>query len=160
MMRNFSYMFVLIIINLFGFCHFSAQAIEYTSDELHQLGFEIASELRCPIAINQNLLDSQSPIANELKGHIFQMLEQGQSKQTIIDFMVVRYGEKIRYQPSLNAGTAALWFLPFILLIAASIATLFMVKHSNQGQRPTKDSAASQPSSDISKSSSSNSDLS
>ncbi|WP_028767685.1 cytochrome c-type biogenesis protein [Shewanella fidelis] len=103
------------------FLQASAQAasdkIHYTPEQIRDLGFEIAHELRCPMSVNQNLFDSGAPIASELKGQIFLMLEQGESKAHIIDFLVQRYGEKIRYQPSFSGATAILWFGPVFLLI-------------------------------------------
>ena len=37
------------------------------------------------------------------------MLDEGQSNQQIIDFMVDRYGEFVRYKPELNSHTWLLW---------------------------------------------------
>ncbi|MGL5026493.1 MAG: cytochrome c-type biogenesis protein [Shewanella oncorhynchi] len=82
-----------------------------------QQAIDISKVLRCPMATNQNLFESQAPIAHELKAQIFSMLEQGQSQDEIIDFMVQRYGEKIRYQPEFKASTFALWLGPLLLLI-------------------------------------------
>ena len=106
----------------------------YTQDQIRDLGFEISHELRCPMSINQNLLDSQAPIANELKAQIFLMLDQGESKQAIIEFLVQRYGEKIKYQPSFSAATAILWFGPLFLLLAiiATAAVLIREQHKHQ----------------------------
>ena len=100
----------------------------YSKVEIRELGFEIAKELRCPTSPNQNLFDSQSRIASELKGQIFLMLEQGNSKQTIIDFMVQRYGEKMRYLPSLNSGTAFLWLAPLLLVLLAIGGVYFFIR--------------------------------
>ena len=110
---------------------FAAQSasdkIHYTPDQIRDLGFEIAHELRCPMSVNQNLFDSGAPIASELKGQIFLMLEQGESKAEIIDFLVQRYGEKIRYQPSFSPATALLWFGPILLLLGIiGFATLLI----------------------------------
>lgn len=106
----------------------------YSADEKRQLGFEIAQELRCPSSDNRNLFDSETQIANELKGHIFQKLDQGQSKQEIIDFMVARFGERIRYQPSLNSGTLALWIIPLGLIILAAVGGIAWITRQPKTQ--------------------------
>ncbi|WP_242620188.1 cytochrome c-type biogenesis protein [Shewanella maritima] len=93
----------------------------YTQEQIKTLGFEIAKELRCPASINQNLLDSQAPIANELKAEIFLQLEQGKSKQAIIEFMVARFGEQIHYMPTLNASTSALFIIPIFMVLLAIV---------------------------------------
>ncbi len=40
------------------------------------------------------------------------MLGEGKDNQQIIDFMVDRYGDFVRYKPALNAKTALLWSRP------------------------------------------------
>ncbi|MGS0682183.1 cytochrome c-type biogenesis protein [Shewanella sp. 125m-7] len=112
----------------------ASDKIHYTQDQIRDLGFEIAHELRCPMSVNQNLFDSGAPIASELKGQIFLMLEQGESKQTIIDFLVQRYGEKIRYQPSLSAATAVLWFGPLILLFGIIAFAAIWIREQRKPQ--------------------------
>lgn len=84
---------------------------------LIRLSNDIAKTLRCPAAINQSLYESEAPIAAELKAQIYQMLQQGQSQEQIIDFMVQRYGERIRYQPALTPATALLWIAPVLLVL-------------------------------------------
>ncbi|WP_315972981.1 cytochrome c-type biogenesis protein [Shewanella sp. NFH-SH190041] len=91
----------------------------YTPAQKKDLGFEIARELRCPMSVNQSLFDSNAQIANELKGHIFRLLDEGKTKDDIIDYLTARYGEKIRYSPGLSGGTALLWFGPGLLLLLA-----------------------------------------
>ncbi|ACJ31295.1 Cytochrome c biogenesis protein [Shewanella piezotolerans WP3] len=113
----------------------------YSEQQKQIIGFEIARELRCPMAVNQNLFDSQSQIASELKGQIFLMLEEGQSKAAIIDFMVARYGDKIRYMPPLNSNTAVLWLLPLGLVIMVLIGGFFFIKPTLIVSKNTQDTS-------------------
>lgn len=119
----------------------SSTPTHYSSKQKHRLAVEIARELRCPMAVNQSLFDSQSKIASELKGQIFLMLDEGKSKTEIIDFMVVRYGEKIRYMPPLNNHTLLLWLLPILLVMLAIVGVYFFIRSSlaqqkNNQERP------------------------
>ncbi|MGL6010509.1 MAG: cytochrome c-type biogenesis protein [Shewanella oncorhynchi] len=98
-------------------CLSVAQAQPISSLSYQQQAIDISKVLRCPMATNQSLFESQAPIAHELKAQIFSMLEQGQNQDEIIDFMVQRYGQKIRYQPEFKASTFALWFGPLLLLV-------------------------------------------
>ena len=70
---------------------------------------------------NLTLYDSESAIANELKGVIYEKLRAGETREQIFDFMVARYGEQIRYEPDMNAGTAALWAAPWVALGACGL---------------------------------------
>ncbi|WP_299790093.1 cytochrome c-type biogenesis protein [uncultured Shewanella sp.] len=107
----------------------------YTQDQIRDLGFEISHELRCPMSVNQNLFDSQAPIAHELKAQIFLMLEQGESKQAIIEFLVQRYGEKIKYQPSFSTATAILWLGPIFLLLTIIATATMLIREQHKHQR-------------------------
>jgi cytochrome c-type biogenesis protein CcmH len=78
---------------------------------------ELTRELRCPKCQNQDIADSNAPIAADLRKEIYRMLGEGKSNQQIIDFMVDRYGEFVRYKPELNAHTWLLWFGPAGLLL-------------------------------------------
>ncbi|KPZ69232.1 hypothetical protein A9267_19980 [Shewanella sp. UCD-FRSSP16_17] len=85
--------------------------------EIKTTAFDIAKSLRCPVSANQSLFESQTKIAHELKGEIFLQLQQGKTKQQIIDFMVNRYGEKIHYMPIFSWATAGLFLLPLLLVL-------------------------------------------
>ncbi|MCY4043555.1 MAG: cytochrome c-type biogenesis protein CcmH [Cellvibrionales bacterium] len=77
----------------------------------------LIDELRCPKCQNQNLSGSNAPIAQDLRFQIYRLLEEEQSEQEIIDFLVARYGEFVRYDPPVNAKTLALWLIPLFLLL-------------------------------------------
>lgn len=89
--------------------------------ELRDEAISISKVLRCPVSPNLTLYDSESAIANELKGVIYEKLREGQTREQIFDFMVARYGEQIRYEPDMNAGTAALWAAPWLALALAGV---------------------------------------
>lgn len=76
----------------------------------------LTAELRCPKCQNQNIADSNAPIATDLRREIFRMLEEGQSNAQIVDFLVLRYGDFVLYKPPVNTSTYLLWYGPFALL--------------------------------------------
>ncbi|KAA8694706.1 Cytochrome c-type bioproteinsis protein CycL [Pseudomonas caricapapayae] len=88
---------------------------------------ELTRELRCPKCQNQDIADSNAPIAADLRKEIYRMLGEGQSDPQIIDFMVDRYGDFVRYKPSLNTRTWLLWFGPAGLLIGGVVVIGFIV---------------------------------
>lgn len=124
---------LLSLILCFGGTTFLATAQE-SSDmgtSYQQQAIAISKVLRCPMATNQTLFESQAPIAHELKGQIFSLLEQGYKRDEILDFMVQRYGEKIRYQPELKPSTLALWLGPLALLIIGLGLGLTLIKRKS-----------------------------
>ena len=53
------------------------------------------------------------------------MIVDGKSDNEIMEFMVSRYGDFVRYRPPLKGTTLLLWFGPLLLLIAG-IGGLFV----------------------------------
>jgi cytochrome c-type biogenesis protein CcmH len=79
---------------------------------------ELITILRCPKCLNANLAGSDAQIAADMRAKIREQLAEGLSDDEIKDFWVARYGEFVLYRPRLSTATAALWFGPFVLLIA------------------------------------------
>ncbi|WP_024689602.1 cytochrome c-type biogenesis protein [Pseudomonas tremae] len=104
---------------------------------------ELTRELRCPKCQNQDIADSNAPIAADLRKQIYRMLGEGQSNQQIIDFMVERYGDFVRYKPGLSARTWLLWFGPAGLLLGGVVVIGFIVVRRRK-QRPAQGAALSE----------------
>lgn len=81
----------------------------------------LTEELRCPKCQNQNIADSNAPIATDLRREIHRMLEEGKSNQDIVDYLVARYGDFVRYKPPVNARTLLLWYGPAGLLVGGLV---------------------------------------
>jgi len=85
----------------------------------------VAEELRCLVCQNETIAASQADLAVDLRKQIRIKLQQGQTEAQILDFMVARYGEFVRYRPALNAGTVLLWVGPFgLLAVAGAVLTM------------------------------------
>lgn len=95
---------------------------------------ELTRELRCPKCQNQDIADSNAPIAADLRKEIYRMLGEGRSNQQIIDFMVDRYGEFVRYKPELTSRTWLLWFGPALLLIGG-LVVIGVIVGRRRGER-------------------------
>ncbi|MDA8502383.1 heme lyase NrfEFG subunit NrfF [Citrobacter sp. Awk 2] len=77
----------------------------------------IASQLRCPQCQNQNLLESNAPVAVSMRHQVYSMVEEGKNEAEITAWMTARYGDFVRYNPPLNEQTLLLWALPCVLLL-------------------------------------------
>ncbi len=90
------------------------------SHELERTRFEsLAAELRCPKCQNQNLLDSDSPIALDLRNALHEQLRDGRTDEEIMQYMTARYGEFVRYRPDWRGPGLLIWVLPVMLLLLA-----------------------------------------
>jgi cytochrome c-type biogenesis protein CcmH len=99
------------------------------NDEVTEIRYKtLVKELRCPKCQNQNLADSNSPIAADLRREVFQLLEQGKSDGEIVNFMVKRYGEFVLYRPQVSTLTYVLWFGPALLLLIGVIVVVQILR--------------------------------
>ncbi len=94
----------------------------------------ISEELRCLVCQNESLAGSRADLAQDLRREIRSLINAGKTDAEIMDFMVSRYGDFVRYRPPVNPITWMLWFGPFLLLMGALGGLIWMIK---RGQRQT-----------------------
>lgn len=95
----------------------------------------IAEELRCLVCQNETIAASQAELARDLRAQIRQQLREGRSAEEVMDFMVARYGQFVRYRPPLQTTTWALWLGPFLLLALAAIAWVRQMRRGSPEER-------------------------
>ena len=78
--------------------------------------YRLINELRCLVCQNQTLADSNAELARDLRLKTHQLIESGESDDSIIRFMVDRYGDFILYRPPLRIRTMLLWIGPALML--------------------------------------------
>ena len=85
---------------------------EFKTPEDESLYKDLIVELRCLVCQNQNIADSNADLAVDLRREIFTMIEAGNTRHDIVDFMVQRYGEFVLYKPRFSPRTLILWLAP------------------------------------------------
>ena len=88
----------------------------------------ISDDLRCLVCQNESLSGSHADLAKDLRREIRGLIKAGKSDAEILDFMVARYGDFVLYRPPVKPTTWLLWGGPFVLLVAAVIGLLSMVR--------------------------------
>lgn len=115
-------------LSIAGVAHAAIDTYQFANDTDRERFRELTKELRCPKCQNQDIADSNAPIAADLRKEIFRMLGEGKDNQQIIDFMVDRYGDFVRYKPALTGKTALLWFGPAGLLLVGLVIIAVIVR--------------------------------
>lgn len=103
----------------------------FDSPEQEAVFNKLSDELRCLVCQNQNIADSNAPLAMDLRVEIYGMLKNGKTEQDIIDFMVVRYGEYVLYRPQVKPITWLLWFGPVIIFFVGVWVAMRFIKQQN-----------------------------
>lgn len=125
-MKRFIYALGLTLACL-GSAQASIDTYEFSSQAERDRYRTLVEELRCPKCQNQNIADSDAPIAMDMRDEIFKKLEDGQSNDEIVGFLVDRYGDFVRYKPPVNKSTLILWYGPAAFLAFGFVMVAIIV---------------------------------
>ncbi|MEZ8806083.1 cytochrome c-type biogenesis protein CcmH [Vibrio atlanticus] len=103
------------------------ELFEFESPNQQQRAISLAKSLRCPQCQNQNLIESNSPIAKDLRLVVFNMVKAEKSNNEITQYMTERFGEFVLYKPAMSVSNILLWLLPsllFLLFVYLSVASV------------------------------------
>jgi cytochrome c-type biogenesis protein CcmH len=92
---------------------------------------QLTLELRCLVCQNQNLADSDAPLAQDLRQEIYNMMQAGRTNDEIKQFLIDRYGDFVLYMPPMKSNTLVLWLMPAVLLIGGALVVLTVVRKRN-----------------------------
>ncbi len=102
---------------------------QFSLDPVQEERFrELAKQLRCPTCQNQSLFDSGAGVADDLRWVIIRQIKEGKSDEEIIDYMVTRYGDFVRYRPVFDERTLFLWIGPFALLFVGLAVLAYQIR--------------------------------
>ena len=89
---------------------------------------KLTLELRCLVCQNQNLADSDAPLAQDLRQEIYNMMQAGRTDDEIKQFLIDRYGDFVLYMPPVKSNTLVLWLMPAVLLFGGALVVLLVVR--------------------------------
>lgn len=113
---------LLVLLLAFGRGAFAGEAKPVAANPaLEERVTAVATELRCLVCQNQTLADSHAPLAVDLRNQIREQMQAGASERDIVDYMVARYGDFVRYRPPLKASTVLLWIGPIVLMLGGLV---------------------------------------
>jgi len=109
----------------------SVYAVDFRqlSDPEQQETYEtLTKELRCLVCQNQTIADSNAELAGDLRRQVYEMLQQGKSREEIVQFMTDRYGDFVLYKPAFKGKTSVLWIAPVAFLLMGLITVFFVIR--------------------------------
>lgn len=97
----------------------------------------ISAELRCLVCQNESLAASNAELAVDLRREIRNLIKADRSDQQILDFLVDRYGDFVRYRPPFKPLTWALWLGPLTLALLGAGILWRRTRRSGKGPDTT-----------------------
>lgn len=89
---------------------------------------DLENELLCTCGCTMVLETCQCETAPQMRAKIATMIDEGQTKQEILDYFVAQYGEKILAAPTKKGFNLVAWILPFAALIGGGGALFFVLR--------------------------------
>lgn len=114
---------------------------QFKSEQQEQQFRDITAQLRCPKCQNNSIADSNAMIAADMRLKVYELQQQGQSRQQIIDYMVARYGNFVTYQPPLTPATLILWVLPALFIFGGGVVIVRRTRKRSGEQENGLDAA-------------------
>ena len=107
-------------------------SFEFDNAQQEQLFHDLSKQLRCPKCQNQNISDSNAQPAKDLRNKTYELIKQGKSEQQVIDYMVARFGNFVRYDPPMTPATIFLWLGPLAFVLLGFYFLLVQIKKQNK----------------------------
>jgi cytochrome c-type biogenesis protein CcmH len=98
---------------------------------------EISKDLRCLVCRNENIDDSNSELARDLRLLVRERLVAGDSDTEAVAYIVDRYGEYVLLNPPASGANLALWLAgPVLLLLAGGGAAVYLRNRRRMPEGP------------------------
>ncbi len=98
---------------------------------------ELASTLRCPVCQGLSILDSPSPLAQEMRAVVRDQLRAGRTPEEVKAYFVSKYGEWILLQPEPHGFNLAVYILPVVMLLGGAVLIAVLARKWSRNARTT-----------------------
>ena len=119
----------------------SIDVYEFDSEQKRADFVSLTKELRCPKCQNQDIADSNAPIAADMRKEVHRLLGEGKNKETIVEYMIDRFVEFVTYKPKKTTETFMLWYGPWILVLIG-VGVIFSIIRMNKKNKQEQNSSA------------------
>ena len=95
---------------------------------LEQRVIEVGGGLRCPVCQGLSIVDSPSPLAQDMKRLVREQLAAGATPDAVRSYFVERYGEWVLLKPTARGANLTVWLLPLAALLGGGLLIWIAVR--------------------------------
>lgn len=115
------------------------ETFQFEDDLNREQYHNLTETLRCPKCQNQNIADSNAPIAKDMRKEVYRLVKDGKTDDDVVDYMVDRFGDFVVYKPRMDSSTIVLWFGPLLIgVFGVAFVILLARKNRGNGQADAK----------------------
>ena len=67
-------------------------------------------------------------MAKDLRQKTYELVKQGKTHEEIVDYMVARYGNFVRYDPPMTPATIFLWLGPLLFILIGFVVVYLQTR--------------------------------
>jgi cytochrome c-type biogenesis protein CcmH len=113
---------------------YGIDTFEFEDVEQEQVFRDLTKVLRCPKCQNQNISDSNAELAKDLRNKTYELVKEGKTHDEVVDYMVARFGNFVRYDPPITPATIFLWLGPLLFILFGFLVLYKQAKNKNKKQ--------------------------
>ena len=95
---------------------------------------EIYRSLMCPLCPGQTIDQSKSELSAQMRSLVREKLEQGETREEILQFFVERYGETVLTVPIKSGFNLIVWLTPILGIFAGGIILWVIIRRWARGK--------------------------
>lgn len=105
------------------------------ADSIDKQVSEISNELLCPVCRGQTVAESNSDLANDFRDIIKTKLQEGHSREEILNYFIDRYGVSVLSSPPAKGFRLIIWILPVAVLLFGLIFLIRFLRIKSKIQK-------------------------
>lgn len=110
---------------------YANEVYEFPSDKQQAQFTHLVGQLRCLVCQNQDIANSNSDFAQDVKNRVYTMVLSGKTDNEIVDSMTSRFGDYILFKPPLKPVTYVLWYGPLIFSLLGLFVFIRILRKNN-----------------------------
>lgn len=116
---------------------FAADPAEMLADPtLEHRAQVLGRDLRCLVCQNESIEDSNADLARDLRVVVRERIQQGDSDEQVMTFVVDRYGDYVLLRPPFKTTTLVLWLGPLGLFLLGILLVVIFYRRRRQDAVP------------------------
>ena len=104
------------------------------TQSLDEQAQEIYRSLMCPICPGQTIDQSSSELSVQMRSLVREKLEQGETREEILQFFVERYGETVLAAPVKSGFNLIVWLAPILGILTGGIMLWVIIRRWVRGK--------------------------
>jgi cytochrome c-type biogenesis protein CcmH len=118
---------IIVLLSAFGCTAQQTQSLDEQAQEIYR-------SLMCPICPGQTIDQSSSELSVQMRSLVREKLEQGETRDEILQFFVERYGETVLAAPVKSGFNLIVWLTPILGIFTGGIILWVIIRRWVKGK--------------------------